>query len=361
MKQKGFTFIELLIGLAMSVTIFILVTNLVVSLLFSTTKGKRLEELAQARNDIETDIGTASRWATSISYVGGVFSLDQNKYTIQGGRFMKNGVPLTSNSVVVENLEIIKQTVSTPVTESASGQGLIGTYFSGTNFNTMITTHTDYGIDFNWAQGSPAQKVPADQFSVRWTGQVEIPRSGQYTFYTRSDDGVRLWVNNQLLINNWTDHSAREDRGTIMLDGGQLYDIRLEYYEKVINAVISLSWSGPAIAKEIIPAQYLHEVAAQSSLNIKMDLVHKETGNIRDAINLFISPREGIVQSIEPPTPTPSPSPSATPTSNPGSATPKPTTPPPTKTPVPLPSGSATPTQQPTQRPTPSPTPKPKP
>ena len=61
--------------------------------------------------------------------------------------------------------------------------------------------------------GSPAAAIAADTFSARWIGQVEAQFTGTYTFYTQSDDGVRLWVNGQLLVNNWTNHSVTENGG----------------------------------------------------------------------------------------------------------------------------------------------------
>jgi hypothetical protein len=62
-------------------------------------------------------------------------------------------------------------------------------------------------VDFNWGTGSPDPSIAADNFSARWTGQVQPVSTQAYTFYTVSDDGVRLWVNNQLVIDNWTDHA----------------------------------------------------------------------------------------------------------------------------------------------------------
>jgi hypothetical protein len=97
----------------------------------------------------------------------------------------------------------------------------------------------------------------ADTFSVRWTGQVMPQFSETYTFYTTSNDGVRLWVNGQLLIDNWTDHAATENSGTITLTGGQRYDIRMDFYDNLRNAVARLSWSSPSTAKAVVPTARL--------------------------------------------------------------------------------------------------------
>lgn len=88
---------------------------------------------------------------------------------------------------------------------------------------------TDNVINFNWGDRSPGQGVPADAFSVRWTGSVRLPRDGKYTFYMVSDDGIRLWLDDQLVIDNWSSHSETENQGQIELWGGRPHPIRLEY------------------------------------------------------------------------------------------------------------------------------------
>ncbi len=113
-----------------------------------------------------------------------------------------------------------------------NGTGLTGTYFQGISFaGTPLLTRLDSTVNFNFAGGSPAPGIPNDQFSIRWEGQVEARSDELYTFYVTSDDGTRLFVNDQLVVNNFTDHAATEGSGTIALRLGQRYSIRLEYYE----------------------------------------------------------------------------------------------------------------------------------
>jgi endoglucanase len=148
-----------------------------------------------------------------------------------------------------------------PMSPPGNGTGLTGTFYQGTALaGTPLLTRTDSTIDFNWAGGSPAPGVvPADQFSVRWQGEVEARSNELYTFYVTHDDGARLWVNDQLIIDNWTDHAAIEDSGSIPLQLGQRYSIRLEFYENGGDATASLSWSTPAgLAKQIIPRTQLY-------------------------------------------------------------------------------------------------------
>ncbi len=118
-------------------------------------------------------------------------------------------------------------------------------------------TRMDRSVDFDWGDGSPGEGVPADGFSVRWTGSVRLPKDGKYTFYTVSDDGVRLWVDDYLVIDNWADHGTTENQGQIELWGERPHPIRIEYYENSGAAVARLLWAGPGIEKQVIPTQYL--------------------------------------------------------------------------------------------------------
>jgi len=148
--------------------------------------------------------------------------------------------------------------ISDPPASVATGTGLYGEYFDNSNLTNRKATRTDAAVNFNWGAGSPHPQIGADTFSVRWTGWVHAPVTGVYTFYTTSDDGVRLWVNNQLLINNWTNHGVTENSGSISLTAGKKYDIRLEFYENTGAAVITLSWLPPGQSKQIIPQARLY-------------------------------------------------------------------------------------------------------
>ncbi|MFN3405563.1 MAG: PQQ-dependent sugar dehydrogenase [Cytophagaceae bacterium] len=144
---------------------------------------------------------------------------------------------------------------STPL---AKGNGLNRYFYSTlTRFNNNNHNVSSIGnVDFNWGNGSPSG-IPADNFWGRFEGFVEPIHSAEYTFYTLSDDGVNLWVNNQQLINDWTDHAAREFSGKIYLEAGRRYPIKLEYYEKTGGALVHLFWSAINLPKEIIPARQL--------------------------------------------------------------------------------------------------------
>lgn len=157
---------------------------------------------------------------------------------------------------------------SAPVSASAStqvalgnGSGLLGEYYDTINFSGTRILRTDGTINFDWSTGSPISGIGADTFSIRWTGQIEPLYNNTYTFYTTSDDGVRLWINNQLIINNWTDHAPTIDQASIVLNANQKYDIRLEYYENGGGAAIRLEWSSPSQTRQVVPARQLYPAA----------------------------------------------------------------------------------------------------
>jgi hypothetical protein len=140
---------------------------------------------------------------------------------------------------------------------AGTGRGLTGEYYDNADFTALALVRTDGPVDFDWGTGSPDPSIGADTFSVRWTGQVQALYGETTTFYTVSDDGVRLWVNGQLLVDNWTDHAPTENMGTIALVAGQRYDLVLEVYENGGGAVARLLWSSPSLPKAAIPAAQL--------------------------------------------------------------------------------------------------------
>ena len=152
-----------------------------------------------------------------------------------------------------------------PIPIASPVNGLLATYFDTINFTGASVTRIDPTVDFDWAAGVPVAGIGADTFSVRWTGQVEAPSTETYRFYTQSDDGVRLWVNGQRLIDNWTDHVATENSGTIALTAGQRATIVMETYENGGNAVAKLQWSSPSIAKVTIPSARLYPQTGRSA------------------------------------------------------------------------------------------------
>ncbi len=149
--------------------------------------------------------------------------------------------------------------------KASSINGLTATYFKNTTLSGTGTTQIDPTINFNWAAKAPLAGFPVDGFSVRWTGQVKTATAGQYKFMTSSDDGIRLWVNNQLLVDNWTQHAPTTNVGSIALPANSYFDIKVEYFENTGGAVAKLSWTRPDGVTEVIPVTSLYNAAQQPS------------------------------------------------------------------------------------------------
>lgn len=196
-------------------------------------------------------------WYDHVGDVSGIISLvEGQRYDIKLEYYENGGgaaVRLNWSSLS-QGYEIIPQSQLYP----GSGTGLTGDYYDEMDFTAPVLSRLDRTIDFTWAYETPHTAMDSEWFAVRWTGQIQPLFSETYTFYTVSDDGVRLWINGQLVIDNWTYHPATEDSGTIVLTRGQKYDIKLEYFESVYEAVIQLKWSSASQAKQIVPQSQLY-------------------------------------------------------------------------------------------------------
>jgi len=200
----------------------------------------------------------------------------------------------------------------------SGGDGLSATYFNNFDFTGTSVGRVDSNVGFDWSSNAPLSGIDRNTYSARWTGAVSPASTETYTFYTRADDGVRLWVNGQQLINRWTDRplacdvtqdgvintddfnvisgnfgrgnatvqtgdlngdtivnsldvmllfanwgnavTPQEDSATIALTAGVKYSIQLDYYQNVGRGVARLSWASPSVPKQIIPQNSLFSI-----------------------------------------------------------------------------------------------------
>jgi hypothetical protein len=144
------------------------------------------------------------------------------------------------------------------------GNGLYGTYFSRPGLAGYASTQVDANINFEWGSGSSTAdlNIGASNFSIRWMGYVKANYTEVYTFYTSCDSGVRLYVDNQQLVDSWSS-PGQEYSGTIGLLRGVLYNLKLEYQSSGGNSFCNLSFESPSYPKNIIPSSSLY-VEAQA-------------------------------------------------------------------------------------------------
>ena len=198
-------------------------------------------------------------------------------YTLDGSTPTTNSIQYTVPFVLTNSVAVtagaFKPGAVSSGTSSASfinsssigtGIGLTGAYYSNqlmTYTGPPTLVRTDAVVNFNWGNGSPDPSISVDHFTVRWTGAVQPQFNETYTFYTTTDDGVRVWVNNQLIIDHFVDQGPTEWSGTIALLPQERYNIRMDYYENGGGAQASLSWSSPSTVKAIIPQSQLYAVS----------------------------------------------------------------------------------------------------
>ncbi len=187
---------------------------------------------------------------TSLNYRGKTVSLEQDYITNLAIPFLvsSRGYGLLWNNASPTTVGVgTGAGASIPTaqlyTEDGQPGGLTGRYFNGVNFDTLVATRTDPQIDFNWA--TPPQGLPHDHYSVRWTGFIQAQQEGDYSLVTASDDGVRLWVDDKLVVDNWTVHALATNAAPVHFAANSRHKIRLEYYQDLFDAVVSLTWRLP--------------------------------------------------------------------------------------------------------------------
>lgn len=115
-----------------------------------------------------------------------------------------------------------------------------GSYFADKYFGEFVAERKDSEIRFNWYTGRPFDGMPEDRFSVRWE-KGEFFRPGWYRFTVVADDGVRVYVDDQLIIDGWKIQPATEYKGEVFLHEGR-HKLVVEYYEEAEDAQISVDW-----------------------------------------------------------------------------------------------------------------------
>jgi len=146
---------------------------------------------------------------------------------------------------VLEEVFQSSEFVATP----GGSSGLKAEFFNNENLEGAPTlVRTDPHIDFHWGDGSYAANQPVDHFSARWTGYFVPKKSGDYTFYTNSDDGVRLYLDDERVIDDWQRHSETVNSYVRRLEAAKPYNIRLEYFEMVGTATIGFGITATELA-----------------------------------------------------------------------------------------------------------------
>ncbi len=178
-------------------------------------------------------------------------------YTFSWNNVPQGSYVLRAKAVDDAGASALSSTVTITVQGSGGGgMGLRAETYDGLQFDRLREVRTDPKVDFVWNTAVP------EDMSVIWTGEVEPLYSETTAFTTLTDDGVRLWVDGRLLIDNWIDHAPTEDVGTLDLTAGRRVSLRMEYYKSGYYGEAHLWWSSASQPREIIDQSRLHPPAA---------------------------------------------------------------------------------------------------
>ncbi len=142
--------------------------------------------------------------------------------------------------------------------------GLWGEYFDA--YHDLVLSRHEPGLDLQWGLDAPDPTLGVDRFSARFSGVLTAPSSGLYTIATESDDGVRVWIDGALVIDDWNPHFVTRTEGSVELTAGATVPILVEYFEIDIEASLRLVWSAEGLPEQVIGPEYLQAPALDSAL-----------------------------------------------------------------------------------------------
>jgi hypothetical protein len=179
--------------------------------------------------------------------------------TIQPAAAASYSATVTVSDGTLNASAIVPWTISDPAAGPVNG--LKAEYYAGEQFGTLKLTRTDPAITFFWPETTaPAPGLPGDYFSVRWTGTLKPPVSGNWQFFADADDGIRVWIDGQLVIDKWDPPPSVYYDLTgpaISLTGGQNHALRVEYQDFFSDGLVVLKWQGPGQPRQPVPTSAL--------------------------------------------------------------------------------------------------------
>jgi PA14 domain len=181
------------------------------------------------------------------------------------------------------------------------GFGISARFYNGTNFQTFISERIEPFLDFNLGSGSPAVGVDLDSFSIRCEGKLKAKYTETYTFTVEHDNGVRFWLNGNLLIDQWQDdgqHPAGTHTCTFAMTAEQFYDLKIEYNECGGPGYLKMEWQSPSQKREIIPPEVMY-AKPQSRPRYETHLAFSETTDLDTAIKAICLVNNSLFQDVD--------------------------------------------------------------
>ncbi len=160
-------------------------------------------------------------------------------------------------SAVVENDYLINAVIG-------NGTGLLGSYYNNSQNPAGNPTvwEIDPVVNFNWNGNSPITGVAGTNWAGEWNGQIQAETTGTYTLSTESDDGVEVYINGNLVINDYNYHAETLDTATLSFVAGQKYNIVIKYFQGGGGSLLQLYWATTGLPTEVVPQSQLYPASS---------------------------------------------------------------------------------------------------
>ncbi len=142
--------------------------------------------------------------------------------------------------------------------------GLIGEYYNGVNFEAKVYTRFDKTINFNWDKIAPLEGLNDNHFSIKWFGKIIAPETGEYLIGVLVDDGLKVWINDKLIIDSWGPNNKVLFERKYFMEKGKLYDIKIDYNNTILEGVIELKWQIPSKKDKFYLFKTNYEIITQN-------------------------------------------------------------------------------------------------
>lgn len=172
-------------------------------------------------------------------------------------------VRLISSSNQRCNVAEIKCYTNLPQLPVSNGNGLSAIYFNDENLQEYAFATINEAVNFNWGYSSPDSRI-FNNYSVMWQGQIQAPATGEYTFTLTSGSKVRMWINDEFVVDDWNNSPATEFNYVVSLNEGQFYPIRIEMAVTGESANIAFEWTPPGYTKQIVGLGWLSSQVRQT-------------------------------------------------------------------------------------------------
>jgi beta-glucosidase len=234
--------------------------------------------------------------------LGGYSGPGTKKVSILDGMLQKYG----ANKIITaagpgrdnKNWNIIPSKYLWTTQGNQTQEGLTAQYFNGIEFgNNPTLQRIDKTINFHWTISTPDQAINPEFFCAKWTGNIKAPKTGTYKIGLSGNDGFKLYINNQLIINNWDKQSFHTSLVDYNFTAGNNYPIRVEFKEPNGNSTIKLIWNVDVV--NTVEEKINEAVAVAQKSKVAVVVVGLEEGEFRDRASLQLpGEQEQLIQKV---------------------------------------------------------------